>query len=215
VGPAAEAIVQADRVDGRSLRSVRNREAVVDATLDLLREGQLKPRAADIARRADVSVRTVFRLFEDLDQMFAAAADSQARRTSHLFLAPAPSGSRRVRVRALAEHRATLYEEIGPVRRAALRSQPLDGVLKRRMAGADRLLRQQLAETFREELDAVGAGRRATLGAGLEVLTSFSAWANLRDDQRLSVTRSREVVAATLLALLADADTPVPAARAR
>ena len=69
MGPGSDAAVQADRVDGRSLRSVRNRAAVVDATLELLREGQFKPRAADIALRADVSVRTVFRLFDDLDQM--------------------------------------------------------------------------------------------------------------------------------------------------
>jgi TetR/AcrR family transcriptional regulator, regulator of autoinduction and epiphytic fitness len=194
---------------------VRNREAVVDATLDLLREGDVKPRAADIALRADVSVRTVFRLFEDLDQMFAAAADSQARRTSHIFLAPAPTGACRARVRALAEHRATLYEEIGPVRRAALRSQPLEGVLQRRIAGADRLLRQQLTETFRTELDEVGAGRRATLMAGLEMLTSFSAWTNLRSDQCLSVTRSKEVVVASLLALLAEADHSVSHGRVK
>jgi AcrR family transcriptional regulator len=186
---------------------VRNRAAVVDATLELLREGQFKPRAADIALRADVSVRTVFRLFDDLDQMLVAAADSQTRRTSHLFLAPAPTGSRLERVRDLAEHRATLYEEIGPVRRAALRNAPFQGVLQRRIARADRLLRHQLTETFREELDHVSVSRRDALAAGLEVLTSFSAWTNLRSEQRLSVARSKEVVGTSLVALLGQADT--------
>ncbi len=210
MGPGSGAVVQADRVDGRSLRSARNREAVVNATLELLREGQLKPRAVDIAIRANVSVRTVFRLFEDLDQMFAAVADIQARRTAHLFLAAAPTGSRLERVRGLAEQRAILYEEIGPVRRAALRYEPFQAVLQRRIARAERLLRHQLAETFCEELDRVSTDRRATLAAGLEALTSFSVWSNLRGEQRLSVARSKEVVVTTLAALLAEVDLPVP-----
>ena len=43
-------------LDGRLARSARTRHAVVDALLDLLGEGDLRPTAARIAERAGVSL---------------------------------------------------------------------------------------------------------------------------------------------------------------
>ncbi|MEO2168125.1 MAG: hypothetical protein ABGY42_08390, partial [bacterium] len=40
------------RVDGRTARSLRSRQAVVEALLDLLEGGNLRPTAAQIAERA-------------------------------------------------------------------------------------------------------------------------------------------------------------------
>ena len=57
---------QLARIDGRLARSARTRHAVVDALLDLLGEGDLRPTAARIAERAGVSLRIVFHHFEDL-----------------------------------------------------------------------------------------------------------------------------------------------------
>src|SRR4051794_18549457 len=71
-------MAQALEVDGRRERARRSREAVVDAILALLREGTLRPGVAQIAARADVSERTVFRHFQDLEQLFAEAAEHQA-----------------------------------------------------------------------------------------------------------------------------------------
>jgi TetR/AcrR family transcriptional regulator, regulator of autoinduction and epiphytic fitness len=195
-----------ERLDGRALRTERSRQAVLDAIFDLLSEGKVKPGAAEIAARADVSERTVFRLFEDLDQLFFAAAERQTQRTWHLYLTDPPTGSLAERVRLLVEHRAELYEQIAPVRRAALKYEPFHSEIHRRINRATRLLRRQLLETFAVERGVVRDSDRAVLEAALAVVTSFSAWDDLRSNQRLSVPRAREVMILSLTALLADLD---------
>src|SRR5271163_2254507 len=77
---------QLARLDGRLARSARTRHAVVDALLDLLGEGDLRPTAARIAERAGVSLRLVFHHFDDLDAIYAELADRQAERVKPLTM---------------------------------------------------------------------------------------------------------------------------------
>ncbi len=62
-------------VDGRTMRRTRNRSAVITALLDMIREGDLHPGAAEIAERAGVSHRSIFRYFDDLDDLVRTAID--------------------------------------------------------------------------------------------------------------------------------------------
>src|ERR1700723_1372281 len=75
---------QLARIDGRLARSTRTRHAVVDALLDLLGEGDLRPTAARIAERAGVSLRLVFHHFDDLEAIYSELADRQAERVKPL-----------------------------------------------------------------------------------------------------------------------------------
>src|SRR6266542_3616203 len=67
-------------VDGRTARAVRTRRAVVDALLELLAEGDLRPSGERIAERAGVSLRALWanraRQYQiardELAQLFAA-----------------------------------------------------------------------------------------------------------------------------------------------
>jgi AcrR family transcriptional regulator len=189
-------------LDGRAQRSARSREAVVDAMLDLLEEGSVRPGAAEIATRAGVSVRTVFRHFDDLEQLFATATEHQAMRIGPLLVAPSPGGSRANRVAALVSHRADLYERIGPVRRAALRHEPFHQAVREGLARVRRVLRRHLLAAFGPELEQLDATDRATIIAALETATSFAAWDNLRVEQRLSVPQARLALTTTVVALL-------------
>src|SRR5258708_37000395 len=78
-------------LDGRLARSARTRHAVVDALLDLLGEGDLRPTAARIAERAGVSLRIVFHHFDDLEAIYSELADRQAGRGKPLTV-PVPVG---------------------------------------------------------------------------------------------------------------------------
>ena len=52
--------------DGRRLRRERNRDAVIEALLDLFGEGNLQPSTDEIAVRSGVSARSLFRgLYQD------------------------------------------------------------------------------------------------------------------------------------------------------
>lgn len=62
-----------DEVDGRSKRRIRNREAVIQALIDLVGEGHLVPTVSEIAKRAGVSDRSLFRYFVDLRDLAHAA----------------------------------------------------------------------------------------------------------------------------------------------
>jgi len=63
--------------DGRSLRRERNRDSVIEALLDLVREGNIDPGGAEIAERAGVSHRSVFRYFDDLGDLIRTAIDTE------------------------------------------------------------------------------------------------------------------------------------------
>ena len=83
-------------VDGRTARSARTREAVVTAVLELVRAGNPRPTAKEIAARAGISLRSVYVHFDDLDDLFAAAGARQAEEVAHLLYAvDAGSAARR------------------------------------------------------------------------------------------------------------------------
>ena len=57
--------------DGRLLRSERSREQIVDALYELIGEGHMQPTAQQVAERSGVALRSVFRLFSDMDALYA------------------------------------------------------------------------------------------------------------------------------------------------
>ncbi|MBK9178042.1 MAG: TetR/AcrR family transcriptional regulator [Acidimicrobiales bacterium] len=192
-----------EQLDGRRARAERSRVAVVDALLDLLREGDPRPAADAIAERAGVSVRSVFRLFDDLDSIYATAVERQGRRIAPLLAAPPTTGPLTARIDALAEHRARLFEDIAPLRRAAVRTAPFHPPLQQGLAASHRQLRRQLKVLFERELGRRAPEEAAVLLDALDAATSWLAWEALRSEQHLSVRRARAALTRTVAALLA------------
>jgi AcrR family transcriptional regulator len=60
--------------DGRVRRSERSRAAIVQALFELIGEGVLLPTADEVADRAAIGIRTVFRQFKDMDTLPCARA---------------------------------------------------------------------------------------------------------------------------------------------
>ena len=71
--------------DGRRLRRGRNRDAVVRALLALYNEGNLNPSTEEIALRSGVSARSLFRYFDDVDDLCQAAITQQQDDVRHLY----------------------------------------------------------------------------------------------------------------------------------
>lgn len=188
--------------DGRHLRSVRSREAVVDAVLDLLTETGEPPSAQAVAERADVSLRTVFRHFEDVDSLFAAAVVQQIQRVGALFGPLHPVGDVDIRLAALVDHRARLFEQIAPVRRAALRRDGHASIAEW-LARSNELLRQQTTAQLAPELDAMPARARELTVEALDAITGFQAWDSMRRHQGLGVDAAKAVVVHAVTRLLA------------
>lgn len=201
---AREGSTPVDVGDGRRLRAARNREAVVKAVLEIIRAqgGGPAPSATEVARRAQVSERTVFRHFADLDSLFLAAAAMQ-RPTLMAHLSPRPDQPElERRLAAIVRLRSRLYEEIAPVRRVAMRLASRHDVLATSIEEVHQASRAQLAETFQPELRQVSGARRRDLLDELDLVTSWETWEVLRQRQGCSVDRARKIVSDMLSMLL-------------
>ncbi|MGB3733796.1 MAG: TetR/AcrR family transcriptional regulator [Ilumatobacter sp.] len=77
-----------DDTDGRTLRRKRNRDAVIASLISLIEEGDLDPTVAKIADRAAVSHRSIFRYFDDLDDLARTAIETAVRDALPLAIIP-------------------------------------------------------------------------------------------------------------------------------
>ena len=196
----------AARLDGRTARSARSRAAVVDAMLDLLLAGDLQPTAARIAERAGVSLRLVFQHFEDLEALYAEAADRQIERLQRLIGAPPVDGPLARRLAAFVDRRVELLETIAPIRRAAQLRAPFSPVLGTRLQAARALTRAEVEVVFARELAARPPAAQRELAAALAVAAGFSAWDSLRTHHGLSPAHAKKVVTRALRALLKESN---------
>src|SRR2546425_844353 len=86
--------------DGRVRRGERSGQAIVEALVGLVGDGILEPTAQQVAARAGVGIRTVFRRFSDMESLFA---EMGARVQADVLplLAGEPGGAVAERARAL------------------------------------------------------------------------------------------------------------------
>ena len=78
--------------DGRSLRRSRNVEAARVAAIELLSEG-CRPSLSEIAERAGVATRSVYRYFGDADSAIADAVEHRVQRAKAVFLSEPAIGT--------------------------------------------------------------------------------------------------------------------------
>jgi AcrR family transcriptional regulator len=195
-------VATAGVTDGRSARSQRTRTAVVDALLALLREGNLRPTAREIAARAEVSLRSVYVHFDDLEDLFLAVARRQLALIEEIFVEVPGGGSLRERAEHLVAVRARIYEETAGVRRAAALQAPFSENLSRRIAAVRERGRADLARVFAPELDSFHAAERDRRVTVADLLTSADAWDRLRLADELTVAQATDAVVVGLVAIL-------------
>ena len=102
--------------DGRLLRSERSRQRIADALYELVGEGELTPSAQMVADRAGVGIRTVFRLFSDMDALYATIdARLEVDVAPFLRLGPKESASLGERVEAMIAARVEIVSQATPI----------------------------------------------------------------------------------------------------
>ncbi len=168
-------------VDGRRARRDRSRVAVIDAVFALVRDGKVPPTAETVAERAGVSVSSIFRNFDGLDDMQRQAFDVFRERYVHLFdPVVAADAPRRQRVEGHVKSRLALLQAVGPMmqvaRHRALDYQPMaEGVARSRSQMSD-----QTRAHFTPEAVQLSPASAANLLAVIDALTSPEAYEVLR-----------------------------------
>jgi AcrR family transcriptional regulator len=187
-------------IDGRTLRGERNRQALLNAALEMLEEGDLAPSAQEIAQRAGVGLRGVFRHFGDMEGLFIACEDIIRDRGAARFSGGNREGSFRERLLHAVEQHALAYEEECNVFLANQAQRWRSAHLRKSYERDNRRLRKDL-DDWLPELKTLSAHRREATDAA----ASFETWNRLREHQHQSVEAAIDIVYDTLKLLITQA----------
>lgn len=195
----------AETADGRVLRARRSREAIGNALYELVGEGNPAPTAQQVALRAGVGIRSVFRHFEDMEALYATLDARLLEEVLPILREPPCAGDLRARAVALVERRAVFFERVAPYKRASNVKRWRSPFLRSQHRKLVAELRTDLLRWLPELADAAPA-----IVEALDQATSFEAWDRLRGDQRLGRARAAATMERAALALIETAGTASP-----
>lgn len=187
----------APSLDGRRLRSEASRLKIVEAVIALVREGATLPSAEAVAARAGVGLRTVFRLFEDMDGVYRGMQEVIGAEVRPLLEEPIVARDWREALDIVIDRRARAFEAMLPLQIAA--------DAQRHRSRALREGRTRLVAVQRERLRAVlppAIWDDPVRRDALDLALSFEAWRRLRKDQGADVERTKAVMRHMALALI-------------
>lgn len=187
--------------DGRRQRSDRSRRRIIEALFDLIGEGDMSPSAVNVAARAKVGLRTVFRHFEDMDSIYDEMTAELTEAIMPKIKAPFEAITWRERLMESVEKRADIYETVFPMKVCMSLRRFQSDFIKEQYERDVALMRSTLKSILPKEI----ASQR-TLFAALETTLAFTTWRRLRQDQNLSVQNAKEALRLILTGLVADID---------
>ena len=191
--------VEATSRDGRRRRSQDSRQRIVAAMIDLVGEGRITPSAEEVAARAGVGLRTVFRHFNDMESLYAEMTATLAEQYE-MWLIPFESVDWQGQLREVVERRTATYERLLPFKRA--------GDAHRHMSPAIQAEHVRVREMMRRRLRSFLPGAIADdvlRFETIDMLLSFEAWQRLRDEQALDPSRARQLIMGEVMRLAGSA----------
>jgi len=182
-------------VDGRSLRRERNRQDIVDALLGLIENGETEISAALIASKAGLSERSIFRYFDDVNDLYRSVCDlAFSKEIEYALIDDAGVGSLDTKIENFVNQRVRIYtmnEKIAPAARSFAFKNP---IIKNQLVVGRKLLRTQIMKHFAEELSAFDKQQQQAAVAIIDSLTTFEYYDMMRSDQKMSVQAIKSVL---------------------
>lgn len=183
---------------GKAVRTTKRppvserRAHAIETHLDLILEGHLPPTIEQVASRSGISVPTLFRYFQNLDELLMDSAVQCAKRYRHLYQVPNIGvGSLDERIRRFAGVNVDLWEEIHflarLLRSGALRKPDAAQIL----AFGRKVMADQVRAHFDTELRALSPAHREDAVATIATLTSVESWEQFRLAHGRSAVQTR------------------------
>ena len=191
------AATTAHEPDGRKHRSQKSQVRIVNAMLELVAQGNLEPSADQIADIAKVGRRSVFRHFKDMDALYREITNSIAATMGAIVLQPFAATVWQGMVLELVDRRAAGFEKMKPFLLAGQVHRHRSPFLKASHAQFVEMLRRILLGLLPKDI-----ARNSILVEAIDMLLSFENWSRLREDQGLSVAKSKLVLKQAIEALL-------------
>ena len=150
---------------------------MLDALVELTTEGEDDPSIDDIADRAGVSYRSVYRYFKDRSEMMDAATDRAMAWIQPLLLNAGgpvePDAPLDHRIDALVDARAEVYAQVAELVRNAMIQSFSNRRINEAFREARRLSRNQVAKQFAAELEVFSEAERELRITGIDSSLSF------------------------------------------
>jgi len=187
--------------DGRLERSAATRRRILAAARTLLLAGTAEPTANEIADTAEITTRTLFRHFSDMESMFRSLiedAEGQVNAVVTESMAQSHAGlSTEEMLDGIIERRSRVYESLLPLY--------ISPIWVRYRGWGPKKVRQRIAREGRraivEALPTIAEGD-GELFAAIEASLSIDYWVTLRRDQNLDAHKARNVLSRALGKLL-------------
>ena len=151
----------------------------------------------EVARRAGVGTRTVFRQFQDLESLYRSMNERLLGEILSMVSVTPPTGELESDLRALAHRRAQIFEHIMPFRHATRGLRHTSTFLREQDTRFAQMLRA-MDETIVRPYLAEDAQRTLEI---LDLLLSFEAWDRLRETQKLSEKDAEQAIGDAALVL--------------
>src|SRR6266849_5731228 len=140
---------QTGRSDGRNRRAAETRRKIIAAAKEMIAETSTAPTVVAVAKRADVSVRSVFQHFGDVESLFVTVVDS----VRGDLVVPPPTPTNRPlpnRIASVVDNLAHAFDRIVPLRVAAGQFANHPALIERGLTSKNEL-RQATFEVFAPE----------------------------------------------------------------
>ncbi len=195
-------------IDGRRQRTQITRKNIIDATIALQNEGNMRPSMQQISARAGVSLRTAFQHFPEKHQLTRAVLDELTR--AFRVDPPPPELAQHsaldARIKRFLDIRTRQLEALTPHRRASnamIASVPL---LQKHRLKVRKRYRDVVATWFAAELDQVPSDSRSKWLTAIATLVDWEMWQSLRTYPTRSVAECKAALALLLTAALSAVD---------
>jgi len=183
--------------DGRKRRTQDSHDKIVSAFLGLLRQGNINPSAEDIAKQANVGLRTVFRRFKEMELLYREVATEIQATFGTEVAKPWISDQWQQQLQEMLARKADIYERLLPYSIAGAYLRQHSSYLKafnvRWLTIEHEIIMSIVPFTPAEEPE---------LFHGLTVSLSNDTWIQYRQDLQLSPSQSHDTMATIMAALI-------------
>ena len=175
--------------DGRRARSFVTRSAIIKTMVELVAEGNPDPGAVEVAERSGISLRTVFRHFEEMENLHLEIAAQVFERVRPILDQPLERREWPVFLDESVARRAEFFEILAPFKTAI----DVHRHRSRAIAAQHRRITVMSRDLLAAALPAEIVSNQPVFEL-LTLLLSIETWQRLREQQGMTVAEAQDAV---------------------